>query len=106
MPLRLGIDVGGTNLRCGVFEHAGQPIWQSRHPSGFSGLCEAVSARQALARVEESLGLAIATALAEQPEVRAVGIGFPGFIDPVTHMLSLSPNLPGLRNVDLASPLA
>ncbi|MDE2622240.1 MAG: ROK family protein [Betaproteobacteria bacterium] len=105
MSLRLGIDVGGTNLRCGVFEQAGQPLWQSRHPSGFSALCEAVSAQQALARVEASLESAIAAALAQRPEVGAVGIGFPGFIDPATRILSLSPNLPGIRNVDLAAPL-
>ncbi|HSR02070.1 MAG TPA: ROK family protein, partial [Methylophilaceae bacterium] len=40
------------------------------------------------------------------PEVEHIGIGFPGFIDPVTNTIVQSPNLPGLFNVNLAHDLA
>ena len=104
--LRLGIDAGGTNLRAGVFDEQGSLLWQERHPSDFSGLCGRLAPPQALAQVLEALAASIDAALAAQPRVGAVGIGFPGFIDPVTRILSASPNLPGLHDVDLATPLA
>lgn len=106
MAVCLGIDAGGTNLRCGAFDGAGTLLWQSRHPSDFAALCASHPPHKALALVLESLASAIASALAREPEVRAVGIGFPGFIDPASRILSLSPNLPGIRDADLAGPLA
>ncbi|MDE1990347.1 MAG: ROK family protein [Betaproteobacteria bacterium] len=102
----LGIDVGGTNLRCGVFDGAGTLLWQSRPPSGFAAMCASHPPGEAFALVLETLASAVASALAREPGVRSVGIGFPGFIDPASRILSLSPNLPGIRNADLAGPLA
>ena len=40
------------------------------------------------------------------PNISAVGIGFPGFIDPHTQRISQSPNLPGLVDVDLSADLS
>jgi glucokinase len=44
--------------------------------------------------------------LEQHPDVISIGIGFPGFIDPVRGTVLQSPNLPGLRDVDLAGYLA
>lgn len=103
--LSLGIDVGGTNLRAGVFDEAGSLLWQERHPSNFAMRCARLPSQQALSVVMDALAATIAAALATQPRVSAVGIGFPGFIDPVSGVLSTSPNLPGVRDIQLAAQL-
>lgn len=103
--LQIGVDVGGTNLRVGVV--GGQAVqWESRYHADFSGMCRDNPPAQALEKIVDALAEAIGLARREHPDVAAVGIGFPGFIDPASGVVSLSPNLPGLSNVDIASPLS
>src|SRR5487761_2464488 len=103
-PLLVGVDVGGTNLRVGVLS-GHELVWSTRRYAGFSEICRKVSAPEALEAVIEILVEAINEARARYSQVQGVGIGFPGFIAPNTRVLTLSPNLPGLRNVDLITPL-
>ena len=103
--LCVGVDVGGTNLRVGVVR--GQEVlWESRYQADFSGMCRAHAPERALAEIVAALAEAIGGARRAYPRIDAVGIGFPGFIDPASGVVSLSPNLPGLRNADIAAPLA
>jgi glucokinase len=102
--LRIGVDVGGTNLRVGVVRGR-QVVWEERHAADFSGICRSHPPDVARDRVISALAESIDTARRQHAGVEAVGIGFPGFIDPGTGVVSLSPNLPGLRNVDIATPL-
>lgn len=102
---RIGVDVGGTNLRVGVVQRH-QLLWETRHHADFSSICRSYDAPLALEQIVGELDLAIEQARKQFPGVAAVGIGFPGFIDPHTHRVALSPNLPGLLDVDIAQPLA
>lgn len=102
---RIGVDVGGTNLRVGVVR--GQEVlWESRYQADFSGICGSNPPDRALAEIVDALAESIGNGCRAHANVEAVGIGFPGFIDPVSGVVSLSPNLPGLSNVDIAGPLA
>ncbi len=102
--LLVGVDVGGTNLRVGVL--SGQElVWSTRKHAGFSEICQKLAAPEALDAVIECLVEAIGEARARYPEVQSVGVGFPGFIAPDTRVVTLSPNLPGLLNVDIVTPL-
>lgn len=103
--LRIGVDVGGTNLRVGVVR-GHKVVWESRHEADFSGICQRNPPERALEQIVAALAEAIGNARREHAGAEAVGIGFPGFIDPGTGVVSLSPNLPGLSDVDIASPLA
>jgi len=103
--LRIGVDVGGTNLRAGVASGT-QVLWEHRHAADFSHICRNNPAPQALERIIAELAAAISHARQQYPDAASVGIGFPGFIDPATGIVSLSPNLPGLSNIDIARPLA
>jgi glucokinase len=76
-----------------------------RRHAGFSEICQKVAAPEALETVIETLVKAVSEARARYPQVQGVGIGFPGFIAPNTRVVTLSPNLPGLLNVDLITPL-
>lgn len=103
--IRIGVDVGGTNLRVGVVRER-RLLWEHRHAADFSAICHAHPAQIALERIVAELGQAIAQARARFPDIVSVGIGFPGFIDPDSRAVTLSPNLPGLRDADIAKPLA
>lgn len=105
MSLRIGVDVGGTNLRVGVV-HDREVIAERRHQADFSRLCREHAPPQALAGIIDELAAAIIETKTRHPAAASVGIGFPGFIQPQSGVVSLSPNLPGLCDVDIAGPLA
>jgi len=104
-PHVIGVDVGGTNLRVGVVNQQGL-VWEHRTQADFSRLCRGRPPAEALNDIVESLSSAIRQGVDRYPNISAVGVGFPGFIDPATQRVAQSPNLPGLIDVDLAGPLS
>jgi glucokinase len=111
MTMLIGVDVGGTNLRLGVVEIAiGKPhlIDEMRFQADFSALCKSNqdSPEQAWQAILTTVAKAVQTVRDKHPNISGVGIGFPGFIDPVTQKILQSPNLPGLSNVDLSADLS
>jgi len=112
MTLIVGIDVGGTNLRLGVVECSGthsqqvQLLEELRFNADFSGLCKANMPDIAWQTILTTIASAVETVRVKYPQLSAVGIGFPGFIDPKTQRIAQSPNLPGLSHVDLSADLS
>jgi len=100
----IGIDVGGTNFRLGVVQDT-RVVWEKRFQADFSGVCRRQSAAEALEAITTTLSDAVTEARIEYPSIRAIGIGFPGFIDPASRQVISSPNLPNLSNADIVSPL-
>jgi glucokinase len=97
--------MGGTHLRVGVV--AGQEVvWEHRFAAHFAQRCRADAPAEALAYVLATLRAAVAEALGRHPGVAGVGLAVPGFLDPATGRLASSPNIPGVRDADLAGPLA
>lgn len=108
MTMLIGIDVGGTNLRLGVVEYLGsnlRVVEETRFQADFSDYCKSHTADVAWQKILSTIALAIGSVHKKYPEILAVGIGFPGFIDPITQTISQSPNLPGLKSVDLSADL-
>lgn len=111
MAQLLGIDVGGTNLRLGVVEVSVNQsclLEEMRFQADFSSMCKLhqYSPEQAWQKILNTIVTAIKSVRKKYPQVSAVGIGFPGFIDPNTQKISQSPNLPSLSNVDLSKDLS
>jgi glucokinase len=118
MATLIGIDVGGTNLRIGVVafdktydtntQNRPRLIDEIRFQADFSKLCKTYqdSPQAAWRAILNVIEKDVKTVLAKYPEVRSIGIGFPGFIDPITHKIMQSPNLPGLHDVDLSHDLS
>jgi len=111
MTQLIGIDVGGTNLRLGLVECSEsytkpRLLREQRVHADFSGLCKSQPAQQAWQQILQVLSRSIQCMRAEFPDVSAIGIGFPGFIDPITQKIAQSPNMPGLCNVDLSQDLS
>ncbi|MCB5189789.1 ROK family protein [Methylobacillus arboreus] len=103
--LSIGVDIGGTNLRVGVV--SGQKVIdEQRFPADFSAICKQHAPAIAWQEILRITLSALQRALLAHPEVTGIGIGFPGFINPETGRVMQSPNLPGLRDVDLAADLA
>lgn len=102
---QVGVDVGGTNLRVGVVSRQAV-IWESRRVANFSALCQNHPPAEVLAHLIDALIDVLEDALERFPHASSVGIGFPGFIHPRSHHVLLSPNLPGLKNFEVAGPVA
>lgn len=101
---RLGLDVGGTNLRLGVFSDL-TLVEEVRFQANYSALCKENSSAQAWQQILYVTADAIHSLLDKYP-IQAIGIGFPGFIDPKSGILAQSPNLPGLIDVNLGQDLS
>lgn len=100
----IGIDVGGTNLRLGVFE-GHQLIEELRFEANFSAICHAHPADEAWQKILTVMAESIDSVIKQYPTIQTVGIGFPGFIEPITNNIESSPNLPGLKDVNLSNDL-
>lgn len=105
MTFHMGIDVGGTNLRIGVVEDT-HLIYTKRFHADFAQLCRTHTLEVAWQQIVTTIADALEKVLQMFPDIASIGIGFPGFIDPVNGTILQSPNLPGLQSVDLASGLA
>jgi glucokinase len=105
MALSIGIDVGGTNLRVGVFNGL-QLVDEARIQADFSQICKENNSAEAWQKILNVSASAIQSVLAKHADVQAIGIGFPGFITPKTQIIAKSPNLPGLKDVNLAADLS
>ncbi|MES2501075.1 MAG: ROK family protein [Pseudomonadota bacterium] len=109
MSLLIGIDVGGTNLRLGVVKSsvgALQLVEEMRFRADFSQMCKGHSPEIAWQTILNTTAEAIQKVRQQYADISAVGIGFPGFIDPHTQKIAQSPNLPGLKEVDLSADLS
>lgn len=105
MALRIGVDIGGTNLRVGVVDGL-KIIHETRNYADFANLCKTNSADIAWQKIIAATAEILNGALSQYPQVVSIGIGFPGFIDPLNGHVAQSPNLPGLLNVNLAGDLS
>lgn len=105
MAKTIGIDVGGTNLRIGIFDSL--TLIEAHHVhANLSQLSEKIAPKDVTAEIIRVLAKSIRECTDKHPDVQAIGIGFPGFIDPVSQVISLSPNIKGLQNINLANDLS
>ena len=104
MSKTIGIDIGGTNFRVGVFE-AEKLIDEDRFQANFSTIFKQNSPTKAWHTIVHLIADGIVSVLKQHQDVSHIGIGFPGFIDPKTQCISESPNLPGLKDAQLDKDL-
>ena len=103
--LALGLDVGGTNIRFGVFDGS-YLIDSMRIEANFSQLCKNSSPEIGALEVVRILSSEIVNIIEKHTDIETVGIGFPGFIHPDSKKIIQSPNLPGLSYFDLRKELS
>lgn len=92
----IGIDLGGTNIKCGAVDDAGRVVHRLSVPTDSDRGAEAVlnamiaGAKDAAAGADWSMA-----------SVDAIGIGSPGPIDFAAGVIVKAPNIPGLDNMPL-----
>lgn len=91
-----GIDVGGTGIKYGVVDAAGDTQWEASMPTMAEEGREAVVGR---------ICDVVRTIEARSPDIAAIGLGVPGIVDPDTKHVQAPPNLPGWDDVDLLSSI-
>jgi glucokinase len=97
--VRLGIDLGGTKIHCLVIDRKGRVLGTSRASTKASRGYAAV-----VERIAEVAHEAMDDAGIRRRDLKAVGIGAPGMIDPAGGVIQLAPNL-GWRSKPLADDL-
>lgn len=99
--ITLGIDVGGTNVKLGLIDDSGRIIARSRlntkaYTSQPTGLIQALAEASAFLVKENKKTF---------QQVKGVGIGLPGLVDPVKGFVIFLPNMPGWKNIALKKEL-
>ncbi len=105
MSKSIGIDIGGTNCRLGVFDGL-QLINETRFQADFMQTCKKNRPDVAWQQILRVLTGAIQSTFIQYPDIQTIGIGFPGFIHPQTKCIAQAPNLPGLKDVNLSHDLS
>lgn len=99
-PFYVGVDLGGTNVKIGVVDDLGRPMaWTSIPTRPGDGPDDAVR------RIAEAIGRAVADAKLTTADVAGIGLGTPGTMDIPTGMLLEPPNLPGWENYPIRDRL-
>ncbi len=91
--MRIGIDLGGTNIAGGLVSESGELVYRANAPTdssrGEAGLCEDILS------VIEKIRSDNPTA-----EIKSIGIGVPGHVDRDTELVIFCNNIP-FKNTDL-----
>lgn len=88
---RVGIDVGGSAIKAGCIDGAGEVIAETRAP---------------LPEAPGEVAPTIAALVRELGGSASLGIGLPGLLDRERGVITKSPNLPQLEGLDLPTELA
>ncbi|MCY2936412.1 MAG: ROK family protein [Planctomycetota bacterium] len=100
-PFYVGIDLGGTNIKAGVVDDAGQPISHVSLPTEADK-----GPGTGLWNLEKAGRMAVKEAGMEWSGIAAVGLGSPGTMDLRRGWLLEPPNLPGWENLPIRDLLA
>jgi glucokinase len=82
MGLTIGVDVGGTKIAAGVVDESGQILGRKRVPTPADPQWAVDAIAQSVRELKE-----------QHPEVTAVGIGAPGFVDRERSTVTFAPNI-------------
>lgn len=99
MSFWIGIDVGGTNIVCGIVNEKGEVIDSMKKPTEASLGTSSVLDKMA----QMTLELAARAGLSDQ--ISGIGIGIPGLVDPWSGVALYSANL-NWRDVPLSAELS
>ena len=97
--LLIGIDLGGTNIAAGLVSESGEVLGKVSIPTsserGSESIIEGLS--EACEVLQKEAGF-------DRADLKAIGIGVPGMMDPDTGIVIFCPNIP-IENVDLTARL-
>ena len=100
MQYYVGVDLGGTNLRCALFDEQRKMLARSQCSTKATEGSAAV-----IGRIVDGVNGVIAEAKAPKDEVLALCVGVPGPIIQERGLVTSTPNMPGWEDVELGKIL-
>lgn len=99
-PYILGVDLGGTNIKAGLFDAAftsiGELSMTTEAANGPAHVLERI--RQAVHLLTEQQGIAM-------EQILCLGLGIPGLLDPEEGLSIFSPNFPEWENIHIVNEM-
>jgi glucokinase len=88
MKYLIGIDIGGTNIVCGLTDQSGKLLYKIKRPT------ESVKGSgYVFDKIKDMVDELLLMAGAKHQELSAIGVGTPGFIDPLNGITVFAGNL-------------
>lgn len=100
MAYYIGVDVGGTNIACGIVNEECEIVARSKVKTNERGRESAPEYSEVLEEIKSSVRIACDEAGIKPTEAHSIGIGCPGMCNAETGILEYSNNL-GFRNVPI-----
>ncbi len=98
---RIGIDLGGTNIKIGIIDDVGHIHYSNSIPTEADRGLEATF-ENIISLIQETFK----SSPVPKNEISGIGIGCPGLIDSVNGIIRDLPNMPGWTNVHLAEMIS
>lgn len=93
----IGVDVGGTNIKFGLISPSGNIIARTR----LSTKRFARNKNSLIGAIIDTIRNFIKDNRLSRKDIKGIGFGFPGLVDPFKGVIFLLPNIPGWKNVPL-----
>lgn len=94
---RIGVDVGGTNVKIGLVDKKGEIRFTKTVPTRAE-----MGYEYTIGNIKQAIKDLITEAGIEKSSLEGIGFGFPGQIDCDNGIVRLAPNIPGWVNVPIA----
>jgi glucokinase len=101
LPLFLGVDVGGTNIKIGLVDERGRTLGQTKVATE-----DERGVPDAIGRIVSATSDLLNRAGCSMEDVQTVGLGTPGPMDIPNGLILVTPNLPGWRNFPIRDKLS
>lgn len=99
--ITVGVDVGGTNVKLGLIDAQGCVVARSRLVTK-SYISKPI---QLIAAIADAILALLKSYRFNSKNIKGVGIGLPGLVDPSSGLVIFLPNIPGWRNIALGPHL-
>ncbi|MBR6723420.1 ROK family protein [bacterium] len=97
MVKRIGIDVGGTNVKIALVDGEGKIIYSNSVPTYAQ-----MGYEYTVNNIKQAIKDLMKETNTESKDIQGIGFDFPGQVDCKTGVVKLAPNIPGWVNVPIA----
>lgn len=97
MGKRIGIDVGGTNVKIALVDENGKIIYSNSVPTYAQ-----MGYEYTVNNIKQAIKDLMRETETNQADIQGIGFDFPGQVDYKTGVVKLAPNIPGWVNVPIA----
>ena len=95
---RIGIDVGGTNVKLALVSNEGKIIYSNSIPTHAE-----MGYEYTVNNIKEAISILLKETENKPEDVQGIGFGFPGQVDYKSGIVRLAPNIPGWIDVPIAN---